>query len=109
MNKIEKALATAKPTKATFKTFVREALASNTLHVLVTSRFDGMTDGLESTGEKTPTPARREDRLVEHSLGVGGVYLVGRGRDWFERVDRDGFRGFCFSNCCGSGFVGIPA
>jgi hypothetical protein len=106
---IQKALASAKPTRATFSRFVTSALEAGTLHVAVSSQYDGMVDGITQCEKHAPRPAQAVEGFAEHTMGVGGIWLVGRGRDYFTRVDRDGFAGFNFSNCCGSGFVGVPA
>lgn len=115
MNKIKKALSTPKPTRATIKTFVREAREAGTLHISVRSRFDGMTDGVEylPASERGPKPAVADDHthpsMLDHTLGVRGVWLVGQSRDYISREKVGEFEGFEVSNCCGSWFVGVPA
>lgn len=96
-----------KITKTTFKTFIKKNAAA--LLIRVSSRFDGMTDGVESTGETEFTPVQATTRLMEHSYGIAGVWLVGGGRDYFTAYEKDGMVGMTISNCCGSCTLVIPA
>jgi hypothetical protein len=94
-----------KVTKATFKSFIKKNRAS--LLIMVSSRFDGMTDCCESTGDKDFTAALDSDRFEEHTIGIQGVWLVGGGRDWFFTFETETHIGIEYSNCCGSGAIAI--
>jgi len=94
-----------KITKATFKSFIRKN--SNRLHVKVCSRFDGMTDCVQSVADSF-TPAQ-PDGNISNTLGISGVWLVGDSRDYFEPFEADGFSGIKVVNCCGSFVVAVPA
>ncbi len=91
----------AKITLATLKSFVRKN--EGQLFINVRSKFDGMTDGVESRdggfGE-----AKADDwskNHVEHTLGYLGVWLVGSSRDSISAYEDDQFTGFHVYNCCG--------
>jgi hypothetical protein len=97
----------AKPTLATLKSFIRKNRAA--LQILVGSRFDGMSDCVESTGNKNFTPALSDDRgFSDHTLGIAGIWLVGSSRDYIRRFSENGFEGLEVSNCCGHFTVAIP-
>lgn len=111
----------AKATLATVKSFVRKH-RDNGLMVWSKSRFDGLTDGVESTSELgfTPATARtyfdREtggfvatDATDRNHLGLNGIWLVGESRDMITPISRDGFVGFEVYNCCGCFEVAIKA
>ena len=95
----------SKITKTTLKSFIRKNAGN--LHVKVRSRFDGMTDCVQSV-EDTFTPAEPAGH-VEHTLGIAGVWLVGGSRNSFDAFEADGFRGITVYNCCGSFVVAVPA
>lgn len=96
-------------TLATIKAFIRKN--ADTLHVLNKSKFDGMTDGCESTGEKAFSKALPSDRpdCLAHDLGIHGVWFVGSSRDHFTVHEENGFRGYSVFNCCGSFVLAAPA
>ena len=96
---------TKKITKATFKAFVNKNREN--LFILVKSDFDGMVDGVvECKG--TPQKARPSDLgHSENTLGINGVWLVGRSRDYFSHYEDEVFRGIKVYNCCGSFIVGV--
>jgi hypothetical protein len=97
---------TKKITLATFKKFIRENFES--LHISHSSTFDGMTDGQRSC-DKVFRKIEKSDRLgmVDHDLGVSGVYLVGSSRDYFTAFEQDGYHGITVLNCCGCFRVGL--
>lgn len=98
-----------KITKAHFKSFI--AKNRNALLVRVKSQFDGMEDGVRSTGERELTPALTPDEgrnHPDHDLGVQGVWLVGGGgRDYFYHHETETHVGIEYSNSCGSGEIAI--
>lgn len=95
-----------KITKATFKSFIKNNREN--LFILVESRFDGMTDGIEMV-RSVPTKIQAEDHAgcIENNLGIKGVWLVGQSRDYFKAYEDPMFKGFHVSNCCGSFKIGI--
>lgn len=103
--------APAKITLATFKSFIRKNRPA--LQILVHSKFDGMTDGCEGTGETSFSPALECDRkdagYTTHTMEIAGVWLVGGSRDYFTAYNKNGFTGIEWSNCCGHGVIAIPS
>jgi len=101
--------APAKITLATFKSFIRKN--RDALQILVSSKFDGMTDGCEGTGQTDFSPAlecdRKDEGYTKHTLEIAGVWLVGGGRDYFTAYNNNGFTGIEWSNCCGHGVIAI--
>lgn len=61
-------------TRATFKSFVTKNRTN--LLIKVTSKFDGMQDMVDSTGEKDFVPVRERDSNADNTLGIQGVWLV---------------------------------
>ena len=100
--------ATKKVTRATIKSFIRKNREA--LLIKTTSRFDGMTDGCEQTGEKEFTPALPSDKPwgEKNDLGVHGAWFVGQSRDWFSHYSDDEVEGYEISNCCGRFYLAIP-
>lgn len=97
-----------KPTKATFKSFIRKN--RQILQVLVKSSFSGMNDCINETGETefkqvTNCSIKNSD---ENTLGISGLWLVGGGRDYFKPYYDDNMIGYEVSNCCGESIVAIP-
>ena len=93
-NTIEKKL-----TRASFKSFVNKNREN--LYFRMNSRFDGMTDCIQ-TAEKKEFVKTVEADENKYNLGVNGVWLVGSGRDYFSEFDNEEYTGFFVSNCCGS-------
>ncbi len=93
-------------TLATIKAFIRKAGAD--LHIACGSKFDGMVDCVMPTGDKSFGPALPAEYKHENNLGIAGVWFVFGSRDYFTAFERDGFRGFHVSNCCGSFDVAVP-
>lgn len=92
-------------TRATFKSFVTKNRTN--LLIKVTSKFDGMQDMVDSTGEKDFVPVRERDSNADNTLGIQGVWLVGGGRDYFTAFEEQGVTGIEGYNCCGSFRIGI--
>lgn len=97
----------AKITLATVKKFIRDNRAA--LLIDTESRFDGMTDCVESCKDRSFTPALTPDEGQNHSnkLGVQGAWFVFGSRDSFTSFERDGVRGIRVYNCCGSFSLGV--
>jgi len=102
---------TKKITKATFKSFVNKNRGN--LYIKVSSDFDGMQDMVVNMkapvffkADENNDWANREN-LLENTLGVAGIWLVGQSRDYFNKYEADGFVGIEVSNCCGSFTVAV--
>ena len=93
-----------KPTKATFKAFLKKHQGN--LYVKVRDTFDGMTDGLRDC-ENVWKPAQARDDLLDHTCGLMGVWLVGNSRDYFDFIEDEHFKGIKVYNSCGSFSVGV--
>jgi hypothetical protein len=94
-----------KITLATFKSFVkknREQLLIN-----VGSKFDGMTDCVQSTNDGGFSAALNSDTPFSNNLGIAGVWLVGGSRDYFSPINENGLSGIRASNCCGSFTIAV--
>lgn len=90
---------TKKITLATLKSFVKKN--PNGLYINVRSRFNGMTDGVESVGNQFMQTEVKPDINEAHTLGIPGAWLVGSSRDYFNYFENDNFVGIDVSNCCG--------
>lgn len=97
-----------KITMNTVKSFVRKN--AENLHVLVKSKFDGMVDGCEPTGQVAFSKALPSDRpnAARFDLGIHGLWFVGGGRDYLTAYEADGFRGIEVSNACGRFVIAVP-
>ena len=94
-----------KITKATFKSFIRKNI--DYLYINVKTEFDGMVDGCEPRhgGFK---PIQLSPAVAhEHSLFIGGLYLVNGGDDRFYHYEDENFMGIEYCNCCGRGILAI--
>lgn len=89
-----------KATMATVKSFIRNN--TDSLLISVSSRFDGMTDCVESTGNDSLTTALKTDNNISHTLGIQGAWFIGSSRDYIEPLNLAGFKGFHIFNSCGS-------
>lgn len=110
--------AAKKITRATFASFIKKNRAN--LFVLTASKFDAMQDMVDSTGERsfspaTPrtfwsneahafVPAKEDDR---NHYGINGVWLVGSSGNWFQHFENDEFVGINVYNCCGDFTVAV--
>lgn len=97
-----------KITMATLKSFVRKNAGQ--LYVMNLSDFDSMTDGVRQCDGSQFRPATPSDvrNGENHTLGIAGVWLVGRSRDYFNSFDSDGFKGIEVYNSCGNFVIAIP-
>jgi len=93
-----------KITKATFKKFIRQN--EGKLFIKVHSKFDSMTDGIQSMISDFREIEKTEKHL-EHNLGILDLWLVGGGHDYFSEFTDGQFKGIRVSNCCGSQTIAI--
>lgn len=95
----------AKITKTTLKAFIRNN--KNHLFIKHLSRFDGMTDCVESiNGDYAPVTFT--DNFMENTLGIEGVWLVTTsGGNRFHEHENEKFEGFTVHNCCGSFIIAV--
>jgi hypothetical protein len=96
MNTVTKT--TKKITIATVKSFVRKNIDG--LFINVKSKFDGMTDCVESRHDGFGKAAKTEDHK-DHTLGVSGAWFVGGSRDYFTAFENEDYTGIQVSNSCG--------
>ena len=91
----------------TVKNFIKNNIQN--LYVRTGSSFDGMTDCVQQNHDAAfhkVDPA--EYNVIDcYSLGINGVWFVGRSRDYFNIYDKDGFVGYEVHNSCGSFVVAI--
>lgn len=92
--------ATKKITLATVKSFIRRNRSS--LLISVSSRYDGMQDGVRSTGDNGFSPAIDADSYHSNNHGIQGVWFVGGSRDFCSRFENETHEGYYVGNCCGS-------
>ena len=96
----------AKITKATLKSFVKKNREN--LLISVRSSFNGMSDCVESTGDRGFHPAVATDNVhPDHNLGIQGVWMVGGSGNYFTAFDKGSIVGIECYNCCGTFIVGI--
>lgn len=91
-----------KITKATVKSFIKKNL--DKIYINEKSRFDGMTDCVESRNSGFLKPSSAE-YCHENNMGLTGVWFVGSSRDYFQPYEDETFKGIRVSNCCGSWIV----
>ena len=96
-----------KATIATVKSFIKKNRAA--LLVRVGSRFDPMTDCVQSASGATFAPASDSIHPCENNAGVSGVWFVGRSRDYVQRFQSGAIIGFEVSNSCGHWVVAVAA
>lgn len=85
-------------TLATVKAFIRENAAD--LYINVTSKFSGMTDGVERV--KSDFEKVEFKQHTENDLGIPGAWFVGSSRDNFAHYQDARFEGIEVYNSCGS-------
>lgn len=93
-----------KITRTTFKKFIRGN--DGKLFINVRSKFDGMTDCVESCNGGF-TPVEPSTRDAEYSLGIAGLWLVGSSRDYFTAYEDANFKGIEVYNCCGTQVLAV--
>jgi len=116
------AIATArKITKANFKKFVKMWRDTGKLLIRTESKFNGMTDGVESVNDTfsvalnatrwnwnaNPPVEEWTGEDCSYTLGIAGIWLVGGGRDSFSLHCENGIIGIHVYNSCGSFTVGV--
>lgn len=94
-----------KITKATIKSFIKKN--EGKVYVMMKSRFDGMYDCVMETGVKEFSPATKESNMIEHTLGISGLWLVGGSRNTFFHYEDDNFIGYEVYNCCGTSVIAV--
>lgn len=91
----------SKTTLSTIKKFIRDN--KNNLYLQVRSSFNLMTDCVERVEDHLekidPT---KIDMGIKYSLGIPGLYLVGRSRDYFSDYCDETTIGYKILNSCGS-------
>jgi len=90
---------TKKITLATIKSFIRK---SPQLYIMPVSRFDGMTDGVESVKNSGFTIATRTTCMPKNTCGIDGAWFTTGSRNYFSEYDHGGFKGYVVDNCCGT-------
>jgi hypothetical protein len=96
---------TKKITLATVKSFIKKA--GDNLHILRCSAFDGMEDGVRSTGNTEFVKATR-GTINKDTLGVAGAWFVGGSRNSFTAYNDGQFHGIKVWNCCGTFTLAVP-
>lgn len=96
----------AKITKATLKSFIKKNAGN--VHIKRTSKFDGMYDCVMETGENQFSLATTESRMVDHTMGIAGLWLVGGSRNSFTHYEDSNFVGIEVWNCCGTSIIAVP-
>lgn len=98
---------TKKITLTTFKSFMKKNAGK--ILINVGSKFDGMTDCVEQTGDNGFTPIKEADQGYRHqnNMGFYGIWLVFGSRDYFRPFETDDLIGIRCFNCCGSFTVAI--
>lgn len=99
---MQKLAQTKKITKATFKSFVKRN--AENLYTNEKSSFDGMTDMCEARNGGFSKVKVDLEKLNDNRV-LDGVYLVGRGNDYFSIYEDDTYYGIDIYNCCGSSLV----
>ena len=99
-----------KITVATVKSFIRKN--ENQLFINEKSRFDGMTDSVESRNRGWGKLTKSTNHAFQvkdcPSLGYDGVWLVGSSRDYCKAYEDSSFIGYEVSNSCGKWIVALP-
>lgn len=93
-----------KVTIATLKSFIRKNKGK--IYANFHISFDGMTDGLESIHNGW-NPAQETIGHNKHTLGIRGVWVVGRSKDYCTKYSDDKFDGIEVSNSCGNFTLGV--
>ncbi len=88
-----KKLKNQKITKATLKSFIRH---SDRLFVQTKSSFDGMSDCVMPSQDKS-----MKEISKEKAIGHEGVWLVGGSRNSFKLIETPTHFGIEVYNCCG--------
>lgn len=97
-----------KITKTTFKSFLKKHQGN--ILISCRSSFDGMTDGIECSKDKSFRPAKPcTYKSDENTFGINGIWLVNGGRDYYRSYEKDGITGIEVSNCCGHFIIGVSA
>jgi hypothetical protein len=101
----------AKITLSTVKSFIKKNI--DNLYINEKSKFDGMTDGIESRhngfikAEKTKEHPERPFKCSDRTQGIEKAWFVGDSRDYFEQYEDNDFTGIRVDNCCGSFILAV--
>lgn len=95
-----------KITRATIKSFIKREHKNKNLFIKTTSRFDGMVDCVTPTSESFKQ-AESYDFMKDNTLGIEGLWLVGRSNDYFEPYADDDYIGYKILNSCGSSIIAM--
>lgn len=99
-------MSTKRITRAGFKSFLNKNVGK--LFLKVESDFNGMTDCVEHIEDSFSKIEKDENvNRLDHTLGYGGLWLVGNSRDWFTEYEDSLYKGISWYNCCGSGTIAI--
>ena len=93
-----------KITLTTFKSFLKQN--EGKLLVKIGSRFNGMTDGVDSVKDEF-SPAVPTKHNISYQYGYEGIWCVGSSRDRFKYFEEDNLVGIRCFNSCGSFKVAI--
>lgn len=110
MGQIERKMKTTKITLSTVKAFIKKHREN--LFINVTSKFDSMTDGVESVkgGFAKVEEDKTESKGItyhEATLGIKGAWFVRGSRDYFTHFENSEFTGIEVYNSCGSFILAI--
>jgi hypothetical protein len=95
-----------KITLSTVKSFVIKNRQN--LLISVESRFDGMTDCVQSCKSSFDFAKEQpKEWLKKKTLNIDGAWFVGNSRDYFYAYENDNFKGIEVSNSCGSFILAI--
>jgi hypothetical protein len=94
-----------KITKATLKSFVNKN--RDNLYIRVDTKFDGMVDCVMETRSINMEKVKSRSDYIDHTLGISGVWLVGRSRDYFSQYTDGLYEGIRVYNCCGSFILAV--
>lgn len=95
-----------KITLATVKKFIKEN--KDNLLIKVESKFDGMTDCVQSVKDNFDKAISTEWSLkTANTLGIQGAWFVGESRDYFTKYESDSLTGIEVYNSCGSFILAV--
>ena len=93
-----------KITKTTVKSFINKNRKD--LYINTKSRFDGMTDGIESLNGGMAKAKETQDYL-EHTMGIEGAWFTTSSKNYVYEYESPIMVGYEVSNCCGRFVVAI--
>ena len=93
-----------KITKSTVKSFINKNRKN--LYIHTKSRFDGMTDGIESL-RGGMAKAKESKEYLEHTMGIEGAWFTTSSKNYVYEYESPTMIGYEVSNCCGRFVVAI--